>query len=971
MEATSSRGSAGGNGTGGFDGGPGFPGSNSQHASIYLGGTVDNLDMQLRTYQTLNYIYNQSSGIDWNQAQLSGHMNYNFQMHNSNGIILVKAVGGNGGDGGKGGDGGDGGRGGEGARGTDGVNGANGQNGGHGSNGGDGGPGGNGGYGGNAGDGGDSGAGGHVQVRSTDPRLFMLIGMDCRAGKKGHGGQGGGGGVGGPGGAGGSGGRGGRGGEGGPSGSKGTDGNRGSDGAKGSNGFNGNNGSDGRDGRVASHGSIQYAVVDLGGNVLEMGPDRYNASVCGYTLADENNDGIYEPNSDFFITDVEWTNNGAMTLPGGCLLSFQSGKHVEHDMDDASVLPGIRINQVFSDAHQFKFHLNAPNTVTINQPYTKTIKVTSTIKLFNRVFDGSEVSSSFTCQYPIQIIKTEVAAFLGPSERTTVTVVFKNISTRSYGTCSNSAGSIKCVLLTHPLVKILPAIGNDLYEIRSDGSAHFPIDEEIAAQATKHIRFNIGLESAAAYQYYEHLSWNVDFFLRDVMIEQHQNTIRVVPTFQPNIHTDVLLVTNSQVGREEFLAYLNLFQLFQFSSQSWDIERYGAFHNAQVTWLNTTDLIIFIYSNPESTFKAIKSEMLLQHMRSSENTGFICVGAALPNDFDFCLFDYNTLQFIDTKEQTKALATNHLWSGIGFSQPSRAELNAKANTLRTEHEKQDDHRFLYQTVYDNTLNNHASGCLTVVYGAKYMYKSTLDFQVGHRLILVNSHNALLTGSNSPFTSQRNGPTEINLNSLSGRLLCAILCYLGFTKSQLIASNNTELARSTYSTGSRLLNFNQILASLAMSIIEREYDRQSLIFRSSEELVSQIANIIGKEDNHGKDRGIDKNDWFYLLVQCLYGYIDSKFWRAFPWCGCTAKAKQLNRLRQILSDLLSLTTNEIPKDEDIQREVPTYRLQRLANLNFPAADRREVCARPIEEIRTWQLEQSVADTSPRAAMFGKY
>ncbi|CAF3875031.1 unnamed protein product [Rotaria sp. Silwood1] len=982
-------GTRGGDGSGGLDGQSGHPGTNAQHALIWLNGTVDYLNMQVQTFQTLNNPYNYSPGIDWNLAQSLSNINYSFQLDKSNGIILVKAVGGNGGDGGRGGVGGGGGCGGDGGRGDDGTDGynsydegASGGCGGSGGNGGNGGCGGNGGNGGRGGDGGDAGAGGHIQVRSADPRLFMLIEPDCRAGEKGRGGHGRSGGSGGIGGAGGSGGRGGRGGHGGPGGASGSDGMSGSSGSCGMSGYAGSDGSHGRDGRPASHGSIQYAVIDISGNILETGPDKYHASVGGYTITDENNDGIYEPDSNFFITSVKWANNGALTMPSGCILSFPSTKYITNDAEDVSVLPGIHINQVLVDSHQFKCHLDGPHSLSINRPYKQPVKITSEIRLLNRLFSGSQVSASFSCQYPIQITKIDIPTFLGPNERATVTVSFTNISGRSYGACSDSAGSIECIFSTHSLLKILPANGEYFYEIKSDGYGYYKINEEIASRKTKHIKFEMILEGDAVHQYYEHLFWNIDLLLRDKLIEKHSNNIRVVPTFQPNIRTDVLLVTNSQVGRAEFLAYQNLFQLFQYSSQTWDIERYGAFHNPEIKWLNTTDLIIFIYSNPESTFNTIKSRLFLEHMKSSENAGFICIGAGLPDDFDFALFDYYNLQFIDIKQKTKSEATNHLWSGFGFSRPSNQQLIVKANTFRTDYEKQDDHRFLYQVVYDDTANADAAGCMTVVYGAKYVYKSTLDSQVGNRVIMTPSNNPLLTSSKLPSilqgqqsnvnSSQDIIQKEIDLNSQFGRLLCAILFYQGFEKSHMIISERRELANYIFTTGSRILNFNQILTSLAMSIIEREYDRQALEFQSSQRLVNQIAIVIKKENNQVDARVIHKNDWFYLLIQSLYEYIDSKFWSSFPWCGCTTKAKQRHKLQQILDDLLALTSNDIPKNKEIQREVQILRLQKLANLKFPAADKREICARPIEEIRAWQLEQKIEGiTSTSAVALEKY
>jgi hypothetical protein len=365
---------------------------------------------------------------------------------------------------------------------------------------------------------------------------------------------------------------------------------------------------------------------------------------------DENNDGIYEPNSDFFITNVKWTNNGAMALPSGSILSFSSSEHITNDKEDVSVLPGIYINQVLVDSHQFKCHLNAPLSPSINKSYIQPVTIASKIKLLNRLFSGSQVSTTLTCQYPIQIIKVDVPTFLAPNEQATAIITFSNISARSYGTGSDSAGSIEFIFSTHSLIKILPSNEGYFYEITSDGRGHYKIYDEISSGSTIRIKFEIALDGAAVHQFYEHLSWNINLSLRDKVIESHQNTIRVVPTFRPNIRTDVLLVTNSQVDRAEFLAYYNLFQLFKYSSQTWDIERYGAFHNPEIKWLNTTELVIFIYSNPESTFNTIKSQLFLQHMKSSEHAGFICIGAGLPNQFDFALFDYKNLQFIDIEQ---------------------------------------------------------------------------------------------------------------------------------------------------------------------------------------------------------------------------------------------------------------------------------------------------------------------------------
>ena len=296
------------------------------------------------------------------------------------------------------------------------------------------------------------------------------------------------------------------------------------------------------------------------------------------------------------------------------------------DRKDISVLPGANINEILLDSRQFRCHLNAISILPINRPYIQPVQIKSETTLLDRLFSGSEVSTNLTCQYPIQITNIQVTTFLGPKERTIITINFSNISRRPYGSCGNSAGSIEFILCTHPLLKILPPKNKRFCEITPDGCGHYKIHEKISPQLTKCISFEIILNADSVQHLYASLFWKVDLLLRDRVIEQHRNNIRFVPTFKPNIHTDVLLVTNALVGRTEYLAYQKLFQLFNYSSQTWDIGRDGALHNPEIEWLNTTHLIIFIYSYPESTLSAIQSQSFLQHMKSSQNAGFICIG---------------------------------------------------------------------------------------------------------------------------------------------------------------------------------------------------------------------------------------------------------------------------------------------------------------------------------------------------------
>eukprot|EP00899_Mesostigma_viride_P008073 jgi/Mesvir1/17267/Mv07676-RA.1 len=247
-----------------------------------------------------------------------------FSLDNPRSVLLVKAAGGRGGDGGHGGRGGDGGNGGHGGNGGAGGNGKkgmkpgwNGEWGGHGGPGGKGASGGDGGMGNDGGKGANGGGGGHVIVESVDPRLFMLVEVDARAGRPGYGGNGGAAGQGGQGGLGGAGGMGGTGGPPwdklylprygktkyytcykGQNGIQGVAGNRGLTGAPGL------PGQKGEDGKPANDGKVTFKLLDAQGNTVTQAKDRYNCTTMSFRVRSSTNDGVCAPGKRLLVDKV-------------------------------------------------------------------------------------------------------------------------------------------------------------------------------------------------------------------------------------------------------------------------------------------------------------------------------------------------------------------------------------------------------------------------------------------------------------------------------------------------------------------------------------------------------------------------------------------------------------------------------------------------------------------------------------------
>ena len=235
--------------------------------------------------------------------------------------------------------------------------------------------------------------------------------------------------------------------------------------------------------------------------------------------------------------------------------------------------------------------------------------------------------------------------------------------------------------------------------------------------------------------------------------------------------------------------------------------------------------------------------------------------------------------------------------------------------------------------------------LHVSYGNKYIYQSTLDSETGARLIMILTNDPRLVSTQN----------QIDLRSNFGRLFCALLFYQDFQKSLAMTNEPSDLTNYIFTYDTLKFTFHQILAALVMSIIERECDRGTLQFPSSKQLVRRAARTMTSPTNNPP---IDPNHWLYLLIQSLSEYIENSFSSSFSWISGANRNKQRQKLSEILNKLQALSTKKIVRNKTIAEEVRQLRLQTLANLKFPVADRREINVRPISDIEAWKEEQKL-------------
>ena len=498
-------------------------------------------------------------------------------------VLLVDCSGGNGAPGGQGGCGGSGGRGGHGGNGAD-VK-TPGEKGGNGGKGGDGG---NGGYGGDGGNGGKAGDGGRCVIQTKDPKLLMLVEVDCMYGERGEGA------IGGAGGDGGKRGNGGTGGLGGPGKvvkevtndpvkSKlktvihpGKQGNAGGHGTTGKPGLPGQ---DGRNGEMGTCGGMLWTVyMDV--YQPDESPTRYDAKVVSYDVIPAINGGIYEPNERITLTNILVHNTGGLGLPTGVMVTVPSTDTVKFEPDrheiHEGVLPARRTHILPFEFHGRIFDVPSPNAP--GQQVLKA-KVQPRIELLGRPFEQSFVEKEFEVQYPVQLGELICEENMGKGEISAITIEVNNISKLPYGSCKGSGG--KVVLHLHFDARLLPlgpAQSDNMpphmvtYDPNILDSMYIEISE-IPPNGKAKVTLMVQMERSA--ELFEQCNWQADLYLRGKLIEYNHQRIRVSPRYHQSTEpADVLFITSEAIGRKEFVFWQHLLELLHVSVDFWDTTRH-------------------------------------------------------------------------------------------------------------------------------------------------------------------------------------------------------------------------------------------------------------------------------------------------------------------------------------------------------------------------------------------------------------
>ena len=796
-----SQGGTGGDGYYGIcgkDGGKGAEGESGSDIILDLSGTAAELDI---------------SGTCAAVARLGG------EDHEE--VVFVDCRGGDGGNGGRGGDGGKGGNGGDGGKG------ASGGDGGHGGDGGMGGDGGEGGIGGNA------GSGGNCIIQAVDSRLLMLVEANCLAGAPGKGGSGG---------QPGEGGRGGFGGEGGqlinapPMSSDANAITLALQGKPGMTGPCGQWGKPGTDGLPGKDGGILWVVKSTEGEVLHQGGTRYDAEVVSMDISTSTDDGIYKVNERICVSNVTVVNSGGLPLPAGAKLFFPSTETVRFEptvytMPELAPQETCQVPTIF---HGRIFDEPPPNNP---GPFISQAHFAPRIELLGRPFEKSFLEQTLTVQYPVKLAFVLSNQNVGRGEVTTLEIGVENISRLSYGTCSNSGGSVMIQIhVDSSLIPlgVVPATSDaatdetkPLFTVSYDSahpdSMHVQITK-IQPGETLHIPIAIQLDSQA--DLFESCRWEADLYVKGKLVEYMSSEIHVSPAYalaqSSSQLGDVLMITSNTISQEEHAFWQRIFDTLGVNVDYWDSSYQKPSEDDEVATttnitlpdirqlysrklilyphcnldeLPATDIVAHFHDNDNEkvSHEGVNSSMVLFLSNSSDSTSEVLEDYFMNYQGDSKLMRHLCLSQPSLELPTGVYSGHHVLPPGTFISPEWFMKRAEKSTVK--HFTKDTPS---QTVAVMGRKKvlQSTGTFHYSYGSLDVRLCPLFYSCNFQCVDGTEGNITARmGADDPFVTSTS--TDVPLASNFGQVFLATLCGIPlYCKANLLTNNKTNLSSNS-------------------------------------------------------------------------------------------------------------------------------------------------------------------------------
>ena len=394
------------------------------------------------------------------------------------------------------------------------------------------------------------------------------------------------------------------------------------------------------------------SIKVTGGGKKEKGNDRFNLVCHSFKISDANGDGIFEPGHAFTVHDIDFGNEGTMTLPSGSsfgLADFTGGaKQTSPSISNLpEVAPKGKTGKVPGEISCSV--ANVP--VSQNKPHVHVATVTTNFTMLGRRFWDANLTASVRCMYPVRIVSYKPPEFLGPNEKGVMFVAVKNISSKPYGTKASEDAVSFDINLNGKMMAVLPRPTSDdpgedfvanryAWTVTGPGKARVDV---LDLQPGSTVMCIIPLKTLplTKKRLYHEFPISTTLKLRKKPISVYKKDMRIVPVFDASKSYDVLLVTCNQVKKEEFQAWDYMMQLTGLSYCPWDIHRYKRLTAApDLSWVGRACFVVAPCFEGVLTPQDFVNQDVVTHFTKFSNTSLICVGAKAV-DYSHLMYAYD------------------------------------------------------------------------------------------------------------------------------------------------------------------------------------------------------------------------------------------------------------------------------------------------------------------------------------------
>lgn len=459
---------------------------------------------------------------------------------------------------------------------------------------------------------------------------------------------------------------------------------------------------------LAEGSDVSFKVITTKFDTVIETNESWNLQLVGFTVEDERFCGVVEPNKEFILRNATIRNPSLVNIPAGVSISLFNQSFslpaipaldtVTFDVGMSCVMPGMdEVNE---------------------EPFIMARTALPFLSLFGRTFSDQPVLQyPFEIRYPVALSNLSVVDSMETAETYTLGFSLENFAFTDF----TERVSVHLSSTTdHIMFKYN---GNEI----DDGIWNVPVKALSLFEAM----ISVELTDGASIIMTDVFDIDISLYFEDVLVQKLTRPVRVVPTFDNEMHADVLFVTCSAMGSKAYHSWMKAFGFTGLTSNVWDIEYFGGMRQGHdAPWMDNHKYVVFPHFNwcQNNKLRFMVNDFI-SHIghKPSDTTGFrdLTVAAepafmffgTTPAELEWLIFDYSSPTVVKGGSE---------FSKVNFhlSRPKDSSLVSKAKQLAHKVMREAGNEgYVFMPVVHKHINQHT---LTADLGQAEMYRSSIN-----------------------------------------------------------------------------------------------------------------------------------------------------------------------------------------------------------------------------------------------------